>query len=371
MLTPALPAPLQLVAQVLRQDRGRATGRAVLFATAVGLDVFEKRIGDLAAVTGIGAQRLQEIVTIGRQALSSTSPVVHDQHVVSQVVLRRFCAPTAHGDRLLSHSLQYGRALLRAPRGVGRLEDFVKIDSQETEHVWGTTEQELLAALDAARTRGIFKSQKYVAVIKDAIALHFVRSLDMLRAEELIWQHGLAAARASFLADKRGMESLFYLKYGLFPPSGETAREIIAADLLSTTARLFDSGAVFRLRVVDMFHAARDLSAARGLQIIRPQRGEFLIGDVPAITIDIKRRALGVLSGVAFGNATTVVLPLGPTRLAALGNADSFDSVPSTIVTQLNAFQIAKAKTNVYMRPGSGLESFVLSERPPTRTTSP
>ena len=295
VVTSALPIPLQRLAQLLQQDGERVTGRAVLFASAVGLDVVEGRMSDLVAASGVGAQRLQEIVDIGRQALSTTSPRVHEQHLVSKVLLRQFCMPTPHGDRLLSHSLQYGHALLRAPRGVAKQKDFVKIDSRETERVWGLTEQALPDALAAARTRRIFKSPKYVALIKDAIALHFARSLDVRQVDNALQERLLVTQREAFLADKQGMEALFYLKYHLHPPASEKAREIIADDFLSTTTRLLSSGTYFRLRVVDMFHAAREMTESLGLQIMSPQRGEFLIGDVPAIPIDVARGARGLL----------------------------------------------------------------------------
>jgi hypothetical protein len=62
-----------------------------------------------------------------------------------------------------------------------------------------------------------------------------------------------------------------------------------------------------------------------------------------------------------------VVLPLGPRRLAAVSRGgNSFDRVSGAFVKQLNGFQISNAKEHVFMRPGSGLESFVVSERPPT-----
>lgn len=165
------------------------------------------------------------------------------------------------------------------------------------------------------------------------------------------------------------MTTLFYEKHGLLPPSARAAGEIISTRLLAETRGLYESGAIFRLRVVDMFHLARQRAANAGLEIIRPAEGEFLIGDVPAIPIDPKRQALGVMGGVPFAEASTVILPLGPRRLAALGRANTFRSVSASFVQQLNAFQIMKAQTHVFMRPGSMLESFVLSQRPPTGPT--
>jgi hypothetical protein len=80
---------------------------------------------------------------------------------------------TSASDCFLMNNLRHGKARLRAPEAVGRLRDFVQIDSQETERVWTRTEQNLPAATDAARTRWELQDPKHVAVIKDAIALHF------------------------------------------------------------------------------------------------------------------------------------------------------------------------------------------------------
>jgi hypothetical protein len=54
-----------------------------------------------------------------------------------------------------------------------------------------------------------------------------------------------------------------------------------------------------------------------------------------------------------------------PRRLVALGKADVFRNVPGSAVKLLNTIQIAKAQRFVFMRPGSGLEAAVLSQRPP------
>lgn len=195
VIIPAIPMPLRIFCDLLSQDRGRMLGRAVLFASVVGLDVVETRKNDIAAISGVPAARIQEVVDTGRQALSTASPRVGEQHVVSRALLRRFLGPTNQGDRLLAYNLRFGGANLRTPRAVGKLENFVKIDSQETERLWGLTEQDLPAAIDAARTRRVLRDLKHVAVIKDAIALHFARSLDTLESADQNWQTTLAAAR--------------------------------------------------------------------------------------------------------------------------------------------------------------------------------
>ena len=358
--------PIRVLADRLREDQGRQLGRAVLFASVVGFDVVEQRKGDIAAISGVSAARVQEIVDVGRQALNTTSPKRPEQHLISQALMQQFCIPTAQGDRLLSHNLRFGGTRLLPTRQVGKLRDFVKIDSEATEQLWGLTEQDLPAAIRAARTRRVLQNPKHVEVIKDAIALHFARSLDTLESVEQNWQRTLASTRAAYLADRPGMERLFYLKHGYYA-SGSAVAEEIADDLLSTATALYESGAYFRLRVVDVFEETRTMALASRLEIIRSRRRQFqfLFGDVPAITVGAGGAALGIPGGVPFGDADTVFLPLSPTRLAALGRVDAFEAVGARAVRRANAMQVAKAHDYVYMRPGSGLEAFVASQRPP------
>jgi hypothetical protein len=152
MIIQTVPASLRMLCELLRQDQGRSLGSGVLFSSVVGLDVVEQRAGDIAAISGIPAARIQEIVDTGRQALSGAAPTVPEQHTVSQAILRRFLGPTPQGERLLAYNLRYGRAKLRAPRAVGKITNFVQVDSLETEGIWGRTEQDLPAAIDAAHT---------------------------------------------------------------------------------------------------------------------------------------------------------------------------------------------------------------------------
>jgi hypothetical protein len=159
------------------------------------------------------------------------------------------------------------------------------------------------------------------------------------------------------------MEELFYQKHGYWA-GGSTVAEEIADDLLGGATALNQSGAYFRLRVVDLFEEASRRAAAARLEIIWSRRSQFqlLFGDVPAITIP---------DGAPFGDATTVFLPLSPTRLAALGRTDRFEAVGARAVRQANARQVAKARDYVYMHPGSGLDTFVALARPPTGPVRP
>lgn len=369
MITVSIPAPLRAFAEFLRQDQGQALGSAVLFASVIGFATLENYKTDLAAASGVPAERLQEIADTGRHALSTTSPVRPDQHLVSQALSRRFLGPTSQGERLLSHNLRFGTTKLLAPRAVGKLTDFVKIDSERTEQLWGLTEQHLPAAIDAARTRRVLQNPTHVAVIKDAIALHYARSQDTLDATSRLWQETLASARERHLADRPSMEHLFYLKHGYYAAGSAVADEI-AGDLLKDATALYESGAAFRLRVVDIFEATRKMAATAKLEIIRPYRGQFLLGDVPAISYH-PGQDLANPERVPFGDATTVILPLSPTRLAALSRNDLFERVGAPAVRRANALQLVHARQHVYSHPNADLAGFVTSQRPPTGPTGP
>jgi len=358
-----------LFAESLKRDGARQPGSAALLANVVGFDVVEQRINDLSAVSGVSVARLQQIVDTGRQAFDPAAPRRSDQHVVSQALLQFFYGPTNQGDRLISYILQYGNSRPRSAAAVGKIENFVKIDSEETEPLWSHTEQHLPAAIRAARTRRVLQQPEHVAVIKDAIALHYARSLDVLDSAEQRWTQTLAQARAVYLANPGWLEHLFYMKHG-YHASGPTVHEEIVNDLLAKLTHQYESGAAFRLRVVDVFEETRLMAARGALEIIRPKSGQFLIGDMPAISIDDARKALGIRGGVPFGDATTVILPLSPTRLAALGKVDRFEAVPAAAVRFTNFLQVNMAHKYVYMQPGSGLDSFVSAQRPPTGPTT-
>jgi hypothetical protein len=105
MIFPAVPVSLGIFCDLLRRDQGRLLGSTVLFASVAGLDVVEQRKGDIAVISGVPAMRVQEIVDTGRRALRSASPKVAEQHVVSQVILRRLLEPTSQGERLLAYNL--------------------------------------------------------------------------------------------------------------------------------------------------------------------------------------------------------------------------------------------------------------------------
>lgn len=117
--------------------------------------------------------------------MSTTS--VHKQHLVSQVLLRRW----AHEGKVLSLDLNYPTAVakLRTPGQVGYQLDFIKNSSIRWEKRWSLVETRTPLALGAIDDGTLFEKEALVDVLKDLLAIHFARSVVVQAA----WQASLAS----------------------------------------------------------------------------------------------------------------------------------------------------------------------------------
>ena len=337
-----------------------------LFAILYGLADFRKDLAAFAATSGIPEADLREIADGAEQGQDVNSPKRSNQHVVSRVVLCRFEDPTTH--LIGNHSLQYGLQPSTGPGGLGWVRDFVKIDSTATEELWGKTESKLPDAVAAADTQTLFNSTEHVATIKEVIALHYARSIDVLAQYEDLWQQMLTTKRAELATNPAATDAIYALKSGDRTGKPDAAmREALAEEWLQGLTNLYETGVGFRFRVQHYFHAATALIRSAGLEVLRPPAGsEFLIGDVPVTTTDATGHARGVAAGIPIGSAATVAMPLGPRLLVALGPKDLYAELDPNHVERLNTWQIEAAKSAVYFRPGSPCESLATQVRPPT-----
>ena len=157
---------------------------------------------------------------------------------------------------------------------------------------------------------------------------------------------------------------VFEQQTGGLVPAGTEGLYAMVQRMHSRTAELVRSGRWERARVEEVYLKARAYIRLQGLQLVRPAVGEFLIGDVPALSF--RDGQIGVLGGVALMDAKTVNLPLGPKLMAALHSKDETVEIDAPAVQVLNRAQVVAAQERVYMRIGSGLEDFVRQLRPPT-----
>ena len=350
-----LPPAFQVLLPVLAADQGRARARTLMFIVAADPDEVDKNIAGLDAALGAdspGPAGLAALVKAAREASSAASPRVPRQHVITKAILRRFCEPGPGnaGIQLMRRNLPSGTAAPKGPAGVGYVENFVKIDSKATEELWQMTENNLPRAIDAASTQAILSDPTLISVLRDAVALHYVRNPQTLEVHQQSFDNAFQDAVDTRAGTPAAAEA-FRRRYVL-EPAGPAARRLGAEELLVRMKDIFTDGSLFRLRVQDLFETVRDRFQASGVEILTPSDpgSEFLIGDTPALTVDYATGAAGVRAGISLADANTVMLPLTPKLLIALGPATAAVQVPPDFVDTINHLQVSAAQQNVYHR---------------------
>jgi hypothetical protein len=95
---------------------------------------------------------------------------------------------------------------------------------------------------------------------------------------------------------------------------------------------------------------------------------EFLIADTPAVSFNPARPTVGLLGGVPYPEATTILLPLGPRHLACVARKPAWFHLEPRWVRSMNSVQVAQVINSlevggssrcVFYRPGLNLADSV------------
>ena len=233
---------------------------------------------------------------------------------MSKVILRRFVGVDAEGDRLLyPYRLRYPnvRHKLLGPDGCGKIKNFITYASASAERLWKETEDKLPDALAAVDDGTLLSSPERLDTIKDAVALHYARSQATRIVHVRIFIQAAAASRNLWLTDWRPrLEAAFYRVKGFYAV-GDQALGRFLDEMMQPSLDMAVSGQLFRERIEDIYLKTRTFVTSSGLEVLTPGSSEFLIGDVPALTIPRNGTGLGALGG-------TALMPLGPHHLVAL-----------------------------------------------------
>lgn len=287
---------------------------------------------------------------------------VPQQHLVSRVLIKRW---STHGSVLavdLDHP--HAQPKLKAPAAIGYKIDFIKAASKQWENRWRATENLAPDVFAAVDDRSIFDQRALIDALKDLMAIHFARS----HVVDLAWQVALGSEAmgrrqkeiAIILGQDGALDELFGHYTGLVPPHTFEPRRI-ALDRFARAfeARVGEGGLAFADAVGNAADRMRDILDQHSLDIgIAADDAEFVLSDSPVQPLDHTTRTAGILAEVSLDRADAVVMPVGPKSVVAPGKQATFTVMPPHAVAWTNAALVASAHRFVYVRPGSGQDSW-------------
>lgn len=282
------------------------------------------------------------------------------QHVVSQVLLRRWCDDTGH---LTSHRVDNGYVREVGSAGVGRIQGFTKPElSLEAEARWGEIEAVGAEAIAEVSSTDTAPSAVVESALRDLLALHLVRSHDSRER----WAEGLRSNPrlddlARDLRDPGLLAQLVYERSGIIAAGPSLLAEESARLVEAFEEKLGPGGSAFVTATSTVLDQVREALREYRVQILTTTpRRQFLISDVPAVILDTDTGRVGLRGGARLGAANQLVMPLGPEHAMALGpTPDRVEAPDDTIVDRFNNWQLRNSRHLVFYRTDSGLRPWV------------
>lgn len=197
-------------------------------------------------------------------------------------------------------------------------------------------------------------------MIRDAVALHFIRSIPTAALHQTTWRERRETARQQWRDNPEMLQRIHVSVFGWW--TDDRARLELALDeFYRPVDQLVSSDAIFRVSLEDRFQRVQIGFQAFDLKILSSPDQEFLIGDVPVLAMREGRGGLGIFDGVGLANADEIVLPLTPHHIAVLGQGDQSREASAQEVDRYNTLEVKLAYRYVYMQPAGGLAPFVRS----------
>ncbi len=278
-----------------------------------------------------------------------------NQHVVSRVLLRRFTNPPSRHVGVLD--LRSRTSSSENIRTVGALTDFVVKGADKTEEKWRKVEERLPHAFKLIEQRRILDDKKFLDTVRDCIALHFARSFAVAELYQQQRQVKRQQVTDNLLARFPAAQIVRALT-GLEVLPGSA--EYLARDLL---ARRFDEDvedhALPAQILLENYERGRELAKNAELEFWYTE-DELLLGDLPVTTYDRTADKVGLLSGVAWGDADALFMPLGPHHAVALSKKAAYLDAGARTVEWMNVRQVQGAYREIYYRPGSGIDTILI-----------
>lgn len=294
---------------------------------------------------------------------------VHEQHLVSGVLLRQFAAPIGQNGapQVYSLNLEHPYAKLKGRGletcGKAPIDDFVKFASRSLEDIWWRVENNLEETFAAVRN-GEALQREHPAKLRDLIAIHHVRSIEYYAVYKDNLPRARQATRGYWQQYPALLDAMAAIRLRL-PTDGTDNRERAIQELQRPIGELTEAGALFRVMMESRYRRTRSWLRQYGVQVLTSD-SEFVIGDIPAPAVRKGMPNPGVSHGIGYEFADAIILPIAPNYLVRVVDGPSrYMTIDACEVRELNAWQVRGAFNHVYLRPESGLEEYVRSvDRP-------
>lgn len=299
------------------------------------------------------------------ETTSETKTRVTNQHVVSRVVLKGFSQPNSEGKshQLTPFDLELGREMRACGlRECGKVRNFLTYASASAEELWGTVETKLDAAIKATRKREIVNDPDNLNTIKDAIALHYVRSE---RYKEISHSSATKARddlSAALQAKPDLLHSEFRRRHKGLHAAGPEGLSLALKSSFDKWQNMNTDGMLLRNGMEHAFHRVRATLRPLSLEFWHtPTGGELLISDAPAFTYRHASDTTPMTFNMAIGDSHGIGLPLTRDCFISIAPKTSENEMSTDQVDFFNEIQVRLARKYVYYRPGSNLGDFVHS----------
>ena len=249
---------------------------------------------------------------------------------------------------------------LVGPGGVARERDLTsRFTVDEIEEAWSAIESRAGEALPRVRAGGGPDDDHTVQAIKDLVCLHLTRSYETLTMWDRIRQENEDMREVVAIIENDDlMRQHAFEQTGLYVVGSEGLecyRDQLRV-LVDTQQKSW-----FSRNLITSYDTVKSYIASAGLEIWHTEsEDELVIGDCPAFTLSRDGSMFGFDKGVSIDEAGSIVMPLGPHTLAAIGPEGRRSTLSSIAVKELNVIQCRRAHKQVVCRTSSGLDEWVV-----------
>src|SRR5487761_247509 len=166
-----------------------------------------------------------------RQLMPEAARQVPDQHVLSRVILKQFAEPYGEKGEVLLGALDREHPerdmSTGGPRKYGKVLNFVRFASASAEELWRQTENRLHDVVEAVKRDERVADPVHGALIRDAIALHVVRSIPTRAYHQVSWVKHREAARQRLRAHPRLLQEIHVQQFGWWTSDPDWLERVI------------------------------------------------------------------------------------------------------------------------------------------------